>query len=146
MIVGTYSYRADGRLCPYTIPGLPPGEYGVWIEPLDGSPVAAFQINTRIQFTLDTDFPEDWYSGAAESGLEPAPNDPASAVPVVVTAGREVTGIDIIIEEFVPGWCMNVLGAYRTGRMGVSVLVTLVILLHPFLFLYLIKKRMPRRP
>ena len=145
MIVGTYSYRADGRLCPYTIPGLPPGEYGVWIEPLDGSPVAAFQINTRIQFTLDTDFPEDWYSGAAESGLEPAPNDPASAVPVVVTAGREVTGIDIIIEEFVPGWCMNVLGAYRTGRTGVSVLVTLVILLHPFLFLYLIRRKMSRK-
>jgi len=140
MIVGTYSYRADGRLAPYRLPGLPPGEYGVWIEPLDGSPVAALQINTRIQFSLDTDFPEDWYSGASESGTEAAPHDPASAVPVTVAAGERLAGIDIIIEEFVPGWCMNVFSAHKRGQPGKTIPATLGILLLPVLFLYLIRK------
>jgi hypothetical protein len=140
MIVGTYSYRADGRLAPYKLPGLPPGEYGVWIEPLDGSPVAALQINSRIQFTLDTDLPEDWYSGNDESGTEAAPHDPASAVPVAVGAGERRTGIDIIIEEFVPGWCMNVASAHKRGQPGRTVAAALGILLLPFFFLYLIKR------
>ncbi len=140
MVVGSYSYRAEGRLCPYVIPGLPPGDYGIWIEPMDGSPVAALQINTRIQFTLDTNFPEDWYSGEDESGVEPAPHDPASAVPVTVTAGGEVVDIDVIIEEIVPGWCMNVVEASRTGRREKAVAVTFGILLLPFLFLYPIRK------
>ena len=145
MVVGSYSYRAEGRLCPYRIPGLPPGEYGIWIEPLDGSPVAALQINTRIQFTLDTDFPEDWYSGEDESGVEPVPYDPVSAVPVTVTAGHETTGIDVIIEEFVPGWCMNVVSAHKRGQAAGTILSTLVILILPFLFLYLIRKAAARQ-
>lgn len=140
MIVGTYSYRADGRLAPYRLPGLPPGEYGVWIEPMDGSPVAALQVNTRIQFSLDTDFPEDWYSGSRESGTEAAPDDPVSAVPVTVAAGERLTGIDIVIEEFVPGWCMNVVSAHKRGRPDRAIPSALGILLLPFLFLYLIKR------
>jgi hypothetical protein len=139
MIVGTYSYRADGRLAPYRLPGLPPGEYGVWIEPMDGSPVAALQINTRIQFSLDTDFPEDWYSGSSESGTETAPHDPASAVPVTVAAGERLTGIDIIIESFVPGWCMNVVSANERRQPGKTIGATLGILLLPFLFLYIMR-------
>lgn len=140
MIVGTYSYRTDGRLAPYRLPGLPPGEYGVWIEPLDGSPVAALQINTRIQFSLDTDFPEDWHSGSGESGTEAAPHDPASAVPVRVEAGERRAGIDIIIEAFAPGWCMNVASAHKPGHPGKTIPATLGILILPFLFLYLIRK------
>jgi hypothetical protein len=142
MVVGSYSYRAEGRLAPYVIPGLPPGEYGVWIEPLDGSPVAALQINTRIQFTLDTNFPEDWHSGGNESGVEPIPHDQGSAVPVTVTAGRETSGIDIIIEEIVPGWCMNVIGPSRTGQRQRARVATIGVLLLPFAFLYLIRKTM----
>lgn len=140
MVVGTYSYRADGPLGRYRIPGLPPGEYGVWIEPLDGSPVAALQINTRIQFTLNTDFPEDWYSGNDESGLEALPDDPSSASPVTVTAGGRTTGIDIIIEEMVPGWCMNVMAEARASHALRSAVATMVVLLLPFFFLYLIKR------
>jgi hypothetical protein len=140
MVVGTYSYRADGQLGRYRIPGLPPGEYGIWVEPLDGSPVAALQINTRIQFTLNTDFPEDWYSGSAESGSEAAPSDPASAAPVTVAAGQGVTGIDVIIEEFVPGWCMNVVSPYRMGQLARSAPATLVVLVLPFVFLHLIRR------
>jgi hypothetical protein len=145
MVVGTYSYREDGRLAPYRIPGLPPGEYGIWIEPLDGSPVAALQINTRIQFTLDTNFPEDWHSGSNESGTEAAPHDPASAVPVLVAAGGKLTGIDIIIEEFVPGWCMNVVTVSKGGQPHRAVAAALGILLLPFLFLCLIKWVAARR-
>ena len=144
MIVGTYSYRADDRLAPYRLPGLPPGEYGVWIEPLDGSPVAARQINTRIQSSLDTDFPEDWYSGSSESGAEAAPHDPASAVPVTVEAGERREGIDIIIEAFVPGGCMNVVSADKRGEPGNAILATLGILILPFLFLYLIRRFVAR--
>jgi hypothetical protein len=143
MVVGSYSYRTEGRFCPYRIPGLPPGEYGVWIEPLDGSPVSALQINTRIQFTLDTDFPEDWYSGEEESGAEAVPHDPGSAGPVTVSAGDKVTGIDIIIEELVPGWCMNVVAAHKRGQAGKTALAALGILLLPFLFLYWIKRSIP---
>ncbi len=139
MVVGSYSYRAEGRLGPYVIPGLPPGEYGVWIEPLDGSPVAALQINTRIQFTLDTNFPEDWFSGEEESGVEPEPNDPGSAVPVTVAAGTVVSGIDVIIEEIVPGWCMNVAEASGAGRSARAVAATIGVLLLPILLLYPIR-------
>lgn len=145
MVVATYSYRAEGRLGPYRIPGLPPGDYGVWIEPLDGSPVAALQINTRIQFTLDTEFPEDWYSGEDESGAEAAPQDPGSAVPVTVAAGAETGGIDIVIEDFVPGWCMNALDSRRTGRSTRVVAVTLAFLILPFVFLHGVKKKLLRR-
>jgi len=143
MVGGTYSYRADGRLAPYRLPGLPPGEYGVWIEPMDGSPVAALQINTRMQFSLDTDFPEDWYSGSSESGTEAAPHDPASAVSVTVAGGERLTGIDILIEEFVPGWCMNVVSEHKRGQSGRTILGALGILFLPFLFLYLIKRARP---
>jgi hypothetical protein len=144
MVVGSYSYREEGRLGPYRIPGLPPGEYGIWIEPMDGSPVAALQINTRIQFTLDTNFPEDWYSGEEESGAEPSPNDAGSAVPVTVTAGDTVSAISVVIEEVVPGWCMHLADTYRTGRGGVrSAIAVLGILLLPFVFLYRVKKTFP---
>ena len=102
--------------------------------------VDGLQINTRIQFSLDTDFPEDWYSGSSESGTEAAPHDPASAVPVTVEAGERLTGIDIIIEAFVPGWCMNVTDASRTGRRERTIVATLGILLLPFAFLYLIRR------
>jgi hypothetical protein len=140
MIVGTYSYTADGRLGRYRIPGLPPGGYGIWIEPLDGSPVGAIQINTRVQFTRNTDFPEDWYSGNAESATEPAPGDSATAALVTVTAGNGVTGIDIIIEEFVPGWCMNVVASTQRGRDNRSRVATGLILILPLAFLHLMKR------
>jgi hypothetical protein len=145
MVVGTYSYRADGRLGRYRIPGLPPGEYGIWIEPLDGSPVDALQINTRIQFTVNTAFPEDWYSGSEESGSEVAPNDPASAEEITVAAGDGVTGIDIIIEDFVPGWCMNMVSAYRRGHGNRSAIASVLILMFPLGFLYLLRHTVRRK-
>jgi len=139
--VGSYSYRADGVLGRYTIPGLPPGDYEIWIEPLDGSPVNALQVNSRIQFTQDKDFPEDWYSGNDESGNEVDPNDPTSADPVVVTAGNTTTGIDIIIENSVVTGCMNVIAAYKRGNSQWPQAATQVTLLLPLVFIYIIKRK-----
>ncbi len=143
MVVGTYSYRQDGRLGLFTIPGLPPGEYGIWVEPMDGSPVAALQTNSRIQFTVDTHFPEDWYSGHSESGAEPAPGDPGSAVPVRVEAGGLTRGIFILIEESVPGWCMNAGAAFRGGAAVAALEVGL--LLSPLLLLAALRRSVRRR-
>jgi len=144
MVVGGYSYTADGPVGRYRLPGLPPGEYGIWIEPMDGSPVSALQINTRIQFTTHTDFPEDWYSGAFESGVEANPNDPATASPVAVAAGEQVSLIDLIIENTVPVGCMNVMGSSRGGRRAWSSLAALAFFLVPFGFLFLLKRRSAR--
>jgi len=144
MIVGTYSYLVDGQLGRYTIPGLPPGDYGVWIEPLDGSPVMALQINSRIQFTTHTVFPEDWYSGPTESGAEGTPNDPASAAVIPVTVGSTVTGIDSLIEDFVAG-CINVAEAYNRGRHSWSGVAAQAVLLLPLALVYILKRRIAKR-
>ena len=141
MVVGTYSYKADGPLGRYLIPGLPPGEYGIWIEPMDGSPVAALQINSRIQFTTHTDFPEDWYSGPAESGVEPDPNDPATAVPVTVTAGSTVTGIDVIIESTVLPGCISRLGGDRNHLGAWAKAASQGFLVVPAVFILLLRWR-----
>lgn len=142
MVVGTYSYEINGNVGLYLIPGLPPGDYGIWIEPMDGSPVAALQINTRIQFTDDINFPEDWYSGASESGLEADPNDPAHAVEVTFAAGNTVTGIDIIIENSVLPGCIGRLAGTRKGLSGGYKASTLFFFfLVPIGFLFFMRRR-----
>ena len=145
MIVGTYSYTADGGLGRYTLPGLPPGDYGVWIEPMDGSPVTALQINSRIQFTTHTSFPEDWYSGGSESGTEADPNDPASAEEVTVTASNTTTGIDVIIENSVPGGCIGLLAPYSRGRGDWSAVAYQACFLLPVGFILLLRRRVARK-
>ncbi len=142
MVVGTYSYKADGALGRYTIPGLPPGDYGIWVEPMDGSPVAALQINTRIQFTDDTEFPEDWHSGGAESGLEASPNDPASAVEVTVASGSTLTGIDVVIENTVLPGCISRLGGDRKGVSGWYKAATQGFFLVPVVFILILRRRL----
>jgi len=145
MVVGTYSYKADGALGRYTLPGLPPGEYGIWIEPMDGSPVAALQINVRIQFTDDTDFPEDWYSGVAESGVETVPNDPASAAAVTVAAGGSISGIDVVIENTSLPGCISRLAGDRKGIGGWDRAASQFFYLVPVAFLLVLKRRLRRR-
>jgi hypothetical protein len=97
-VVGAFS----GDNGSYTIPGLAPGNYYVAIEPLDGDPVGLdpFRINEVVQFTFDTNFPEEFYD-ANESNVEP---DPHAALAVTVTAGADHTGIDVITNTLeVPG-------------------------------------------
>ena len=42
--------------------------------------------------------------------------------------------------EIVPGWCMNVVAAARASHAVRSAVATMVVLLLPFLFLYLMKR------
>ncbi len=98
MLVGTYSRPELGI---YRIPGLPPGDYNVWVEALDG-PVSSLQVSALTQFTHFTRIPADYYSGDAESGSEVNPNDVASAVPVTVVAGGNRSFTDIVLEDSVP--------------------------------------------
>ncbi len=98
MVVGSYSRPELGI---YRIPGLPPGDYNVWVEALDG-PVSSLQVSALTQFTHFGSIPADYYSGDAESGSEANPNDVASAVPVTVVAGGNRSFTDIVLEDSVP--------------------------------------------
>ena len=98
MVVGTYSRPELGV---YRIPGLPPGDYNVWVEALDG-PVSSLQVSALTQFTHFGSFPADYFSGDAESGTEPNPNDVATAVPVTVVAGGTRSFTDIVLDDSVP--------------------------------------------
>ena len=118
MIVGSYS-GDDGS---YIVPGLAAGDYLVAIEPLDGEPVGLdpSRINQVVQFTFDTNFPEEFYD-ANESNVEA---DPAAGNTVNVVAGAATPAIDLITNTVqVPG--VNVvfeegynLFAYPVGGTG----------------------------
>jgi hypothetical protein len=73
----------------YVLPGLAPGSYHVAIEPLDGDPIGLdpARINGVVQYTFDTNFPEEFHD-AAESNVE---TDPMAVLPVAVSAGVDTT-------------------------------------------------------
>lgn len=101
-LVGAYS-GDDGS---YVIPGLATGSYLVAIEPLDGDPIGLdpFRINQVIQFTFDTNFPEEFYD-TNEANVEA---DALAGAPVEVVAGGDTIGIDLVTNTVqVPG--VNVL-------------------------------------
>lgn len=79
----------------YEIPGLAPGNYVVFIEPLDprfvgGSSVGPF--DSRFD-----DFPKDYYNGAGESAS--SSDDPALKTVLTVAAGQTLDRIDLIANE-----------------------------------------------
>ncbi len=79
----------------YELP-VPPGRYEVGIEPVDGHPVAAEQVNlaTTVGGLLgQQDFEEEFYNGADEAAVE---DHPGAATIVEVEAGEVVDGIDIV--------------------------------------------------
>ena len=91
-VVSDFLVTDDGA---YQLPGLPPGTYVVFIEPLnaeftEGSSVGPYDIRF-------TGFPKDYYNGAAESGT--AEDDPTEKVVVEVVAGEVVSGIDLQTNE-----------------------------------------------
>ncbi len=97
-LVGAYS-GDDGS---YTIPGLSGGSYLVAIEPLDGDPVGLnpYRINEVIQFTTDTNFPDEFYD-ANESNVEA---DPMAGFSVTVNYSAVTSGINIVTNTVVvPG-------------------------------------------
>ena len=91
-VVSDFLVTDDGS---YQLPGLPPGRYVVFIEPLEpdfteGSSVGPYEIRF-------TGFPKDFYNGAGESGT--SRDDPAEKVVVEVAAGEVVSGIDLQTNE-----------------------------------------------
>lgn len=91
-VVSDFLVTDDGS---YQLPGLPPGTYVVFIEPLDpefteGSSVGPYDARF-------TGFPKDFYNGAGESGT--SEDDPAEKVVVEVGAGEVVSGIDLQTNE-----------------------------------------------
>ena len=98
-VVGAYT-GDDGS---YLIPGLPGGQdYLVAIEPLDGDPpgLDPFRINEVIQFTFDTNFPEEFFD-ANEANVEA---DPLAGLAVAVTSGLDTLAIDLVTNTVqVPG-------------------------------------------
>jgi hypothetical protein len=78
------------RLGEYLLPGLPPGAYTVEVRPLtDRIPVP------RVGFLIGG--PKFWRPGSS------AQDRASDATPVVVTAGSEVNGIDIVVNGKDPG-------------------------------------------
>ncbi len=91
-VVSDFLITADGS---YQVPGLPPGSYVVFIEPLkpeftEGSSVGPYEVRF-------TGFPKDYYNGPGESGS--SVDDPTEKVVVEVRAGEVVSGIDLQTNE-----------------------------------------------
>ena len=91
-VVSDFLVTDDGS---YQLPGLPPGSYVVFIEPLapdftEGSSVGPYDVRF-------TGFPKDYYNGAGETGT--SEDDPAEKVVVEVAAGEVVSGIDLQTNE-----------------------------------------------
>ncbi len=84
----------------YLVPGLIPGSYNIYIEPLDGDvngyALRPGNISSYIYCnTVYTDYPGEFYSGSAESSDET--NDTRTAVNV--SAGVTAQGINLITNK-----------------------------------------------
>ena len=91
-VVSDFLIKGDGS---YELPGLSPGQYVVFIEPLEpafvgGSSVGPF--DTRF-----TNFPKDYYNGEGEAGF--LEDDPTQMVAIDVGAGETLTAIDLMLNE-----------------------------------------------
>ncbi|HSR49502.1 MAG TPA: hypothetical protein VLV83_01665, partial [Acidobacteriota bacterium] len=91
--VAEFQLNGDGR---FILPGLPPGDYVVFIEPVDprfteGSSVGPFDFADSRQ----NDYPRDFFNGDGESAEE----DPLLATIVSVEAGETVDNINIIVNS-----------------------------------------------
>jgi uncharacterized protein (TIGR02145 family) len=81
----------------YHVPGLVPGPYEIYIEPLDGN-VSGYKLrpgNISLYIycnTIYTDYANEFYSGDTESAYE----NQDSVIVFEVSAGSETTGMDII--------------------------------------------------
>lgn len=97
-LVGVLSdVQAGGLGGEYRIVGLPPGSYYIRIEPLVGTSNPFTAANTNFS-SFDTNFPWEYYNGAAESGYDTATDRTA----ITLTAGQTVTGIDILTNVAAP--------------------------------------------
>jgi hypothetical protein len=114
-------YPGDTATGAYKLAGLPPGDYFVRIEPLDGT------SNSFTDPEFDTTFPPEFYSGAAESESD-ADINMSDAVMVTVTAGMDTSGINIITNNR----CLFASCAATTAVQGMSDAADTLALLYRF--------------
>jgi hypothetical protein len=115
-VVGGYS-GDDGA---YLLPGLPPGNWLVAVEPLDGDPPGTepFRINHVIASTLDTSFPDEFRD--ADEG--PVETDPTAASAVPLTAGTTVNDVDIVTNTLtLPGTSVTLPAGFSLFAWPVAV-------------------------
>ncbi|MDA2926236.1 matrixin family metalloprotease [Acidobacteria bacterium AH-259-G07] len=91
-VVSDFLFTSDGS---YELPGLMPGDYVVFIEPLNsffvgGSGVGPFESRF-------TGFVKDYYNADNESGTDS--DDPTEKVVITVGAGQTVPNIDLISND-----------------------------------------------
>ena len=117
-VVHAYS-DADGN---YLIPGLPPGDYNVYITPLDGSvygrPLGPGNISSYIYCnTIYTDYPGEFYNDPD------GPEDDKDATPTTITvsAGQEEKNKDFITNvDKTPPEVESVVPANTSSDISVS--------------------------
>lgn len=79
----------------YELPGLRPGQYVVFIEPLDGRFTGGSSVGPFDE-RYDS-FPKDYYNGDGESAS--GSDDPALKTVLTVGAGQTLEGIDLFANE-----------------------------------------------
>ena len=92
-VVSDFLMTSDGS---YQLPGLTPGDYVVFIEPLNplfvqGSSVGPYE-------TRFIDFVKDYYNDQNESGSSNS-DDPAEKLVITVQAGVVVSNVDLVSNE-----------------------------------------------
>ena len=92
-VVSDFLIEGNGN---FVLPGLPPGKYVVFIEPIDpdftrGSGVGPFDFRFG-------SFPRDYYNGDRESG-DPDLDDPDEKMVIEVAAGQTVDSIHLVSNE-----------------------------------------------
>ena len=84
----------------YEIPGLPPGSYTVEVEGVNPVFTGGSSVGPLDPPAALPGLPE-FYNGANEAGTNP-PDDPSQSVPLTVTAGATLSGIDVVLNGFPP--------------------------------------------
>jgi hypothetical protein len=79
----------------YELPGLPPGQYTVEIEEIDGSFTAGSNVGP-LDPPAKLPGPPEFWNGADEASTDP-PDDPSLATPLAVAAGTTQTGVDVVL-------------------------------------------------
>ncbi len=92
-VVGTQTDTFETMTGEFTLPGLPPGDYEVWIEPVDPDST----VSIHRSFSKSHPVRPEYYNTDNESG-DPANDNPSFVKTVSVSAGQE-TQVELICEE-----------------------------------------------